>query len=520
MLKLFSRPRPASRAVAGGMTDVNQSAARRSLAGVLLLLAGCASPADAPVISRPKTLPVRNFTSFSSALQCMDNLLARFGVQNIVITSAGLPDATGEINTGTKDMLISAISRMSVRSGAFRFVDFDATETDVHNLQSLVGFTDDFRVPNYYIRGAVTQLDEGVIADNAGASVAGSAFNLGYNADQVVSVVSLDMNIGDLVTRQIQAGLSAHNSISVTRTGKAGDAGGEINSYGLFFNVSLNRSEGMHAAVRSLVELSTIEVLGKLAKVPYWRCLQIEQTNPVVEAQARDWFDAMSAREQVVFVQRALASQGLYDAPVTGELDPATKGAVARYQGDNGLLADGRVNFDLYASLIHQDLALGRQPDPYFSLSAQEAAARVRPNPLTLTLATPNGANPVYRVDQSLELTAIASQDSYVYCYYQDGGGTVTRIFPNQFEPDAHVIAGRPLAIPGAARFDIVFDRSGAREAVACLASAAEVGLRLPPPLKTPDLQPMPVGSLDEVVAAYRALDGVLAEARLPIRVQ
>ena len=73
----------------------------------------------------------------------------------------------------------------------------------------------------------------------------------------------------------------------------------------------------------------------------------------------------MSAREQVVFVQRALASQGLYDAPVTGELDPATKGAIARYQADNGLLADGRINFDLYASLIHQDLALGRQPDPY-----------------------------------------------------------------------------------------------------------------------------------------------------------
>ena len=329
------------------------------------------------------------------------------------------------------------------------------------------------------------------------------------------------MNIGDLLTRQIQPGLSSHNSISVTRTGKASDAGGQIGSYGLFFNISLNRAEGMHAAVRSLVELSTIEVLGKLAQVPYWRCLQIEQTNPAVEAQARGWFDDMSAREQVVFVQRALASQGLYDAPITGELDPATKGAIARYQADNGLLADGRINFDLYASLIHQDLALGRQPDPRFGVSAQEAAARVRPNPLTLTLATPNGANPVYQVNQSLDLTAIASQDSYVYCYYQDGSGAVTRIFPNQFQPDAHLIAGRALGIPGEARFDIVFEQPGAREQVACLASPVELGLRLPPPLKTPDLVPMPVSSLDEVVAAYRQLDSTtLVEARLPIQVQ
>jgi len=498
---------------------VNKSAARRALAGLLLLLAGCASPADAPVIARPKTLPVRNFTSFSASLQCMDNLLTRFGVQNIIITSAGLPDATGEIRTGTKDMLISAVSAMSVRSGAFKFVDFDATEADVHNLQALVGFTDDFRVPSYYIRGAITQLDEGIIADTAGASVASSGFSLGYNADQVVSVVSLDMNVGHLATRQILPGMSAHNSISVTRNTKVGDAGGTIQTYGVFFNLAINRAEGMHAAVRNLIELSTIEVLGNLAEVPYWRCLQIEQTNPAVVAQARAWFDDMSAREQVVFVQRALASQDLYAAPITGELDAATEGAIARYQAGNGLLADGRINFDLYASLIHDDLALGRQPDPSFGQVIQASA--LRPNPLTLTLATPAGANPVYQVNQSLELTAIASQDSYLYCYYQDAGGAVTRIYPNQFQPDAYLIAGRALAIPGEAGFDIVFDRPGASEQVLCLAGPSELGVRLPPQLRTPDLAPLPVRSLDEVAAAYRQLErSRLAEARLPIRVQ
>jgi peptidoglycan hydrolase-like protein with peptidoglycan-binding domain/curli biogenesis system outer membrane secretion channel CsgG len=503
------------------MKSLLKSATCRWLAGAVLLLAGCASPKDAPVISRPKTLPVRNITSFSASLSCMDNLFAQFGIHDIVITSAGLPDATGEIRTGTKDMLISAISRMSVRSGAFSFVDFDQTETDVNQLQNLVGFTDEFRVPNYYIRGAITQFDEGVLADTAGASVAATAFSLGVNSDQVTSVVSLDMNVGDLISRQILPGMSAHNSISVTKTSKAGDAGGQISTYGLFFNVALNRAEGVHAAVRNLVELSTIETLGKLAQVPYWRCLEIEQTNPAVEAQAREWFTNMSAREQVVFVQRALASRELYDAPISGELDPATKGAIARYQADNGLLADGRINFDLYASLINQDLALGRQPDPLFGESPQQAAARVRPNPLTLTLATPNGSKPLYQINQSLDLTAIASQDSYLYCYYQDAGGTVTRIFPNQFQPDAHVIAGRPISIPGAARFDIVFERPGS-EAIACLASPAELGLALPASFKTADLRPMPAHSLDDVAAAYRKVGGGagFAEARLSIRVQ
>jgi peptidoglycan hydrolase-like protein with peptidoglycan-binding domain/curli biogenesis system outer membrane secretion channel CsgG len=490
------------------------------LAGALLL-AGCAAPEDAPVISRPKTQPVRNFTSFSPALTCMDNLLARFGVNGIVITSAGLPDATGEVKAGTKDMLISAVSAMSVRSGAFKFVDFDQTEVDVHSLQGLVGFTEDFRVPNYYIRGAITQLDEGVIADSGGASIASPTFSLGFNQDKVVSVVSLDMNIGNLITRQIQPGMSAHNSIAVTRNTKVGDAGGTIQTYGVFFNLAINRAEGMHAAVRNLVELSTIEVLGKLAEVPYWRCLEIEQTNPEVEAQARAWFNDMSEREQIVFMQRALASQGLYDAPITGVRDEATKGAIARYQADNGLIADGRINYDLYASLIQEDLALGRQPNPSFGQPVQASAAAIRANPLTLTLATPAGSHPTYQVNQSLELTAIASQDSYLYCYYQDGSGSVTRIYPNQFQPDAYMIAGRSVAIPGSAGFDIVFDLPGAREQVLCLASPSELGVRLPPQLRTPDLAPMPVRSLDEVAAAYRQLDDDrLVEARLPIQVQ
>jgi len=487
---------------------------------LLASLLGCASPQDAPVISRPKSLPVVNITSFSESMRCMDNLFAQFGVREIIITSAGLPDATGEITTGTKDMLISAISRMSVRSNAFRFVDFDQTEADINALQSVVGFTDDFLLPNYYIRGAITQLDEGIIADNVGASIAGPTFNLGAVKDSIVSVVSLDMNIGDLMTRQIQPGMSAHNSISVARSTTGGDAGGRINTYGLQFNIAINRSEGMHAAVRSLVELSTIETLGKLAQVPYWRCLAIEQTNPAVVAQAREWFEDMSAREQAVFVQRALASKGYYDAPVTGELDAATKGAIGRYQADNDLLADGRINFDLYASLISQDLALGRQPDPAFGETREAAARQVRPNPLNLLLATPKGTQPSYRLNEALEMTVVASQDAYLYCYYQDGKGAIARVYPNQFQPDPYLTAGQPVRIPGEqAGFEIVLDWPGASEEVVCLASPKELGLALPAQLKTPDLTPMPVASLDEVVSTYRRLDGRLVEARLPIRV-
>lgn len=483
-----------------------------------LLMAGCmTSPQEASVVAQPKTRAVRNITSFSESLRCMDTLFANFGRRNIVITSAGIPDETDSISAGTKDMLISAISRMSVKSGAFKFVDFDQRQVDVHDLQSLVGFTDEFVVPNYYIRGAITQLDEGVLSESVAGAVGVSEFQVGAATDQVVSVVSLDLNIGNLVTRQILPGKSAYNSIAVVRTGYGGDLAANIESLGISFSVNLDRNEGMHQAVRTLVELSTIEVLGKLTQVPYWRCLAIEQTNPAVVTEARGWFEDMSSSEQVVFAQRALRAAGYYDGPVNGERDQTTKSAVARYQEDHGLIADGRIDFDLYASLISEDLALGHQPDP----TRPSSVATPRPNPLTVTLATPEGSQPKYQVDDTLELTAVVSRDAYLYCYYSDARGSVVQIFPNQFQPDAYVIAGRSIGIPGkSAGFDIVFERPGSREEVMCLAAQVDAGPRLPNQLRSSDLRALPVGSLDDVATVFEQIQGLgLVAERMPITV-
>ena len=109
-----------------------QSAAERSrrlprlLAAGLLALGACqANPETAHVAVQPRTAPVRTITSFDEPLRCMDDLFLAQGKKDIYVTSAGIPDATGQIAAGTKEMLITAIAKMSARSGAFRFVDFD-----------------------------------------------------------------------------------------------------------------------------------------------------------------------------------------------------------------------------------------------------------------------------------------------------------------------------------------------------------------------------------------------------------
>jgi peptidoglycan hydrolase-like protein with peptidoglycan-binding domain len=493
---------------------------RLAAAALALLTSACSSwePETAYSTQQPATRPVRNITSFTPALECMDNLLASFGVKNVVITSAGIPDATSEVKAGTKDMMISAISRMSVKSRAFAFVDFDQTQTDVAQLQSLVGFSNKFVAPSYYIRGAITQLDSGVISNQVGGGIAFGGADLGVSKDLVVSVVSVDLNLGYLASRQIMPGMSANNSVAVSRSGIGGDVGAKIGKAGISFNRSMNKSEGMHTAIRSLIELSVIEVVGKLAAVPYWRCLNIESTNPEMIAEARSWFETMSQEERALFIQRALASQGYYSGAINGIYDSSTKAASARYQAAHGLIANGRLDFQLYQSLINADLALGQKP----ALPEPVAAKDVAPVPLSLNLVTPKGKDPVYKVQDLLRLTVTASQDAFVYCYYRDHGGNIARIFPNRFQPDPYAIAGKAISIPSqGSNFDIVFESAGAKEEVVCLSSNKEVGLRLPERLKTDDLRPLPVGSIDDLVSTFKRIDSTgVAQARLLIRVE
>jgi hypothetical protein len=139
---------------------------------VLTLLAACQPrPETAYDVANPRTAAVRNIGNFNEALRCMDDMFLAQGKQDIYITTAGIPDATGLIAAGTKEMFITAVSRMSAKSNAFRFVDYDPTQTDVQVLSELVGLHDDFVAPNYYVRGAITQLDSNVLQSSASAGV-------------------------------------------------------------------------------------------------------------------------------------------------------------------------------------------------------------------------------------------------------------------------------------------------------------------------------------------------------------
>ena len=511
------------------MTHPARHPRRPAFALLMALLTGLgacqARPETAYDVAQPRTAVVRNIGNFNEALRCMDDMFIAQGKQDIYITTAGIPDATGLIAAGTKEMFITAVSRMSAKSNAFHFVDYDPTQLDVQILSEMVGLHKEFVAPNYYVRGAITQLDSNVLQSSASAGVSIPGLDAAINGNQIVSVVSIDLNMGKLITRQIMPGISASNSIAVVQSGKGADVGGLIGKAGLSFSVSVDKSEGFHQAVRNLIELSTIEILGKLTRVPYWQCLSIDSTNPNFRTEARGWFDTMGGQERERFVSAALMRTGY----LQGDSDPAGSGfsdAISRYQVDSDLVPNGRIDFDLYYRLLAAD---ARHPAaktaaalPVGESAPTPAPVPVVTEPLRLVVGSPRGPRPTYHIGDTMAVSVQPTRDAFVYCYYQDAKGTIARIFPNRFQPDPLIHAGALIEIPSAGQesFAIRFDKPGGPEAVACLASDHEVGLSLPDRLKAQDLEPLPVAGLDEIVAQFRAMPSAqIVDARLAVEV-
>ncbi|MCG8440465.1 MAG: DUF4384 domain-containing protein, partial [Caulobacterales bacterium] len=93
-----------------------------------------------------------------------------------------------------------------------------------------------------------------------------------------------------------------------------------------------------------------------------------------------------------------------------------------------------------------------------------------------------------------------ANANAFAYCYLEDVNGTVARVFPNRWQPNALVPPGEKVSVPSEeAGFSLVAPDAGAQERLICFGSDREVIVGLPAELRTDDLSPLPIRGLHEL---------------------
>ena len=502
-------------------------ALRISGAGIAMTLAaGCSTPPSphqdaeyqehAPIANRPVVRPLRSLSSFSDSLSCMDHLFRDAGMSTVLVSSKSIPDYSGRISVGTREMVVTALSQMSRLSNAFRYVDYEvdiAHQDTVQNLTTLLLNNNQIRLqrPALYFSGGVTFVDQRVISNNNEFGLSGTRVEAGYSRNLAASVIGLEMHLGDFRSRTIIPGMDSANEIVIGNGGKGLDLSGRIGTYGVQFSIGRDYAQGSGPAIRTLVELAVIELTGKWARLPYWQCLTLDQTHPDFQRQMREWFDDGDTASRNQLVRRSLINQGYLESGSSQQDEAALRDALMRFQADKQLIPTGVVDFPTYERSLRGYVSLNSDGKlervgwaPKQPSSDSQAATNIRLNIENIMLQ-----RTAFEVGEQIFVSASVSKTSYLYCYMASARGSVIRLLPNGTNTSGWIQANQTIRIPDwmSPNPGFVMDAGApGMEGVACFASDNDIRSQLPANLQNPPFTRIEgIQNLDELEAAFRS---------------
>lgn len=491
-----------------------------------LLLSGCAAPLNvrrdanfqsyASAADRPTSRPTRSLSSLTPSLMCMDLMFRQAELPTTLVTSKQIPDASTKVAVATKDMIVTALSQMSRLSNAFRFIDYEvdiSRQDTVQNMTAIMLNNNQMQLqkPAVYVSGSLSFVDQNVINNHFDAGTSATRLETGFSNNRNATIIGLDLHLGDFRTRTIIPGLDSANEVVIGNASQGLDLAGKIGSYGVQLNVGRDYTQGTGAAVRTLVDLAMIELLGKWSRLPYWRCLTLDQNHPDLQRQMRDWYEEGSPAVRSKLVKTSLVSQGYMTAQQSAEPDNSAnfKLALGKFQADSGMVVTGVIDFATYERVMHS----------YTKLDAEGKLVTVGWNPnnaipvpaVTNQLVTQADLDAVvfseksisrvidlqienaqldkyaYEVGDQIFLSTSVSRTSHVYCYLQEATGKVLRLLPNATNNESLMSANLTVRMPDwmSNKPGFILDASApGNEYVMCLATDEDVLPKLPAPLQ------------------------------------
>jgi len=125
-----------------------------------------------------------------------------------------------------------------------------------------------------------------------------------------------------------------------------------------------------------------------------------------------------------------------------------------------------------------------------------------------------------YSEGDNLIFTIRSQSDARLSCYYQDPDGSVIRVYPNRFAPQSNIQAGELVHIPASDEWALQATRAGANDEVMCLSVDLEQDAAMSEFESTPDLEPLAVSSLDQLLVELKLQTGITPQTkRLSVQV-
>ncbi len=347
-----------------------------------VLLASCSSLDPGKIdVELKESAPEAKLTSYTQSLSELGLMTEIYGTGSLKIQSNPIGDNTGTAQStgGEIPRDITEIIKSSLNSigGNVVFIPYDPAYMQNQMVTGYSNF-DDKIIPDVVLSGGITEFDRGLETRGEGTDAGAEAeftgmkdwlpskrVSVDYNSSskEGLARITLDFN---LLNFRTMAGIARMNTVNSMEVSKAmGDKELGITIFGPTFGRkgSIKKVQGRHAAVRLLVELSMIQIVGKHLALPYWRLLG-NNDNPdivVVSALQKSYY-TLSAAERVSLAQEWLFLHG-YDVNVTGYVDDATVAAMKNFDATFNVNKPISVEtfVDIYNTIPLNQKTLGRR---------------------------------------------------------------------------------------------------------------------------------------------------------------
>lgn len=352
------------------VTQAKSSMGVLMLSLALVLLSSCADMNPQNVnVELEKSAPVAKITNYTQALQDLGLMSQIYDTGLMKVQSQDIADETGTSVTsgGEIQRNITEIMKSTLNSigGNVRFIEYNPSYIQNQMVSGYSSF-DNKAIPDVVITGGITEFDRGLETRGEGTNAEVEAeftgapkwfpsetagVSYGDTSKSGKARITLDFNLKDFQTLAGIPRMSTTNSMDVYKGLREEEFG--LTLFGPTFGLkgSIKKVQGRHEAVRVLVQVSMIQMIGKYLALPYWRLLgdDVIPDKTVLDS-ISETYHRMGREDRVGAVQQWLTLHG-YDVPINNRMDSKTVAALQRFDAALGSADPNGVSEALFTKL-------------------------------------------------------------------------------------------------------------------------------------------------------------------------
>ena len=145
--------------------------------------------------------------------------------------------------------------------------------------------------------------------------------------------------------------VSASNEIKIQKKSNSNDFGFSILGTGFGINNSKMKSQGVHEALKILVNFSAIELIGKIGNLPYWLLTNGEANQDIIDYLGNKFYQ-LTLNKKIKHISYMLSLKNS-NVRLTNSITKELSQAIIDYKKSyNSKIIDNSITHELYLNLL------------------------------------------------------------------------------------------------------------------------------------------------------------------------